>query len=58
MILVITIVQQFNTRLSPERRYDLIYLLQIPSFTEVRDTFHNLIPSTHTFLFNDVCTIS
>ena len=43
MVFIVAVIQQFHTLFAPKRSHYLIYLLQIASFTEIGDAFHNLI---------------
>ncbi len=51
MVFIVTVIQQFHTLFAPKRSYYLIYLLQIASFAEIGDAFHNLI---HNALFYNI----
>ena len=43
VVFVVTIVKQFHTGTCTERSYNLVNLLQVASFAEVGDAFHNSV---------------
>ena len=43
VVFIVAVIQQFHTLAGTERCHNFVYLLQVASFAEVGDAFHNSV---------------